>query len=157
MTSARTSGQTRRVCSIFGTHRADGVDLSLLRGHLTGHTSPSAHPRPPPVGFPCRARTATMRRMEWKVGDGEERARRAVQGRREVGAKALWQTTVRQPHVPLQHVTYATPDLLLKHPIVIFATYVWRQMKYLKYVCETLAKTHEKHLKNIRNIQIKHL
>jgi hypothetical protein len=54
----------------------------------------------------------------------------------------------------------ATPDLLLTHPNAIFATNKRRQMKHLKLVSRTLAKTHEKHLTitaNIRNIQIKHL
>jgi hypothetical protein len=48
----------------------------------------------------------------------------------------------------------------LKHPDAIVATYKRRQIKHLKQVSETLAKTPEEHLKiiaNICNIQIKHL
>jgi hypothetical protein len=47
----------------------------------------------------------------------------------------------------------ATPDLLLKHTDTTFTTYVWRQIKQLKHAYEILAKTHEKHLKNI----VKHM
>jgi hypothetical protein len=43
----------------------------------------------------------------------------------------------------------ATPDLLLKYPDAILTTYKRRQMKHLKYVFGTLAKTHEKHLKTL--------
>jgi hypothetical protein len=38
-------------------------------------------------------------------------------------------------------------DLVLKHPDAINATYVRKQIKHLKHVSETLAKTTEKHLK----------
>jgi hypothetical protein len=54
----------------------------------------------------------------------------------------------------------ATLDLLFKHPNAILAAYILRQMKYMKHVSETLAKTSEKHLKTITkhtHIQIKHL
>jgi hypothetical protein len=54
----------------------------------------------------------------------------------------------------------ATSDLLLKHLDITVVTYKRRQMKHLKHVSETLAKTLEKDLKtivNICNIQIKHL
>jgi hypothetical protein len=34
----------------------------------------------------------------------------------------------------------AMPDLLLKYPDTIFATYVYRPMKHLKHASETLAK-----------------
>jgi hypothetical protein len=57
-------------------------------------------------------------------------------------------------------ITYATPNLLLKHPDATVATYKRRQMKHLKRAFETLAQTPEKHLKtiaNICNIQMKHL
>jgi len=43
----------------------------------------------------------------------------------------------------------ATPDILLKYPDAIFATYNRRQMRHLKHVSETLAKTREKHLKTV--------
>jgi hypothetical protein len=46
----------------------------------------------------------------------------------------------------------ATSDLLLKHPDTILATYVCRQMKYLKHASETLTKTPEKHFKIIVKI-----
>jgi hypothetical protein len=70
---------------------------------------------------------------------------------------------MRGPLAPLSlftRIPYATPDLLLKHPDAIFATYKRRKMKHLKHVSETLAKIREKHLKtiaNIRDIQIKYL
>jgi hypothetical protein len=57
-------------------------------------------------------------------------------------------------------ISCATPDLFLKHPDTIVATYKRRQMKHLKQSSETLVKTPEKHLKtiaNIYNIQMKHL
>jgi hypothetical protein len=56
--------------------------------------------------------------------------------------------------------TCATPDLLLKHLDAAFETYVWKQMKYMKHVSETLIKTPEntwKPLQNIHNIEIKYL
>jgi hypothetical protein len=40
----------------------------------------------------------------------------------------------------------------LKHPDTSVATYKRRQMKHLKEVSKTLAKTPEKHLKTIANI-----
>jgi hypothetical protein len=47
----------------------------------------------------------------------------------------------------------ATPDLVMKHSDAILATYKRRQMKHMKHVSETLAKTHEKkHFKTIANI-----
>jgi hypothetical protein len=42
----------------------------------------------------------------------------------------------------------ATPDLLIKHSDAILATYKRRQMKHMNHVSETLAKTHERTLKN---------
>jgi hypothetical protein len=36
---------------------------------------------------------------------------------------------------------HATPDLLLKHPNITLATYVWRQMKHMKHASETLVAT----------------
>jgi hypothetical protein len=47
----------------------------------------------------------------------------------------------------------------LKHSDATVATYKRRQMKHLKQVSKTLAKTPKKHLKiitNICNIQMKH-
>jgi hypothetical protein len=38
----------------------------------------------------------------------------------------------------------AAPDLLLKHPDTILATYKRRQIKHLKHVSQTFTKTHEK-------------
>jgi hypothetical protein len=46
--------------------------------------------------------------------------------------------------VTLQHRQL---DLLLKYPDATLATYVWRQVKHLRHVSETLAKTPEKHCK----------
>jgi hypothetical protein len=40
-----------------------------------------------------------------------------------------------------------TPNLLLKHSDATLATYVSRQMKHLKHVFETLAKTPQNHCK----------
>jgi hypothetical protein len=42
----------------------------------------------------------------------------------------------------------------LKHPDAILATYVRRQMKHLKHVSQTLAKTPEKHLKSLQTYTI---
>ena len=43
----------------------------------------------------------------------------------------------------------------LKYPDASNTTYIWKQMKHLKYASETLAKTPET-IVNIRNIKIKH-
>jgi hypothetical protein len=55
----------------------------------------------------------------------------------------------------------ATPDLLLKHPMKIAATYIWRQFKHLKHASETIEKKHLKHtwktMATLRNIHIKHM
>jgi hypothetical protein len=62
----------------------------------------------------------------------------------------------------------ATPNLFLKHPDAIVATYKRRQMKNLRQASETLAKTLEKTVENyckhrqhpyetLANIRIKHL
>jgi hypothetical protein len=65
----------------------------------------------------------------------------------------------------------ATLNLLLKHPDATLATYVWRQIKHMKYAFETLAATPDlllKHLDetlatyvrnswNTRNMHMKHL
>jgi hypothetical protein len=48
--------------------------------------------------------------------------------------------------------TCATPNLLLKHPDATLAKRL-KINEHLKHASETLAKTHEKHLKTITNIR----
>jgi hypothetical protein len=52
------------------------------------------------------------------------------------------------PHRPDGDMLYSS-DLLLKHTDTTLATSRKRQMKHLKHVSETHAKTFEKHLKTI--------
>ena len=44
-------------------------------------------------------------------------------------------------HARIAIATRATPDILLKHPDATLATYVGRQIKYMKHTSETLAAT----------------
>ena len=63
-----------------------------------------------------------MEGREAKGGVGEERRGRGAPS--EVGAEAMWQAAIRQLLALGAITTYATHDLLLKHPDTTHATYV---------------------------------
>ena len=79
-----------------------GEKTSACSGATTRASPPLAHSGPPtPQAFVCsssrvsrQARTTVARLREGKRGEGEDRARRAVRGRHEVGAEALWQAAI---------------------------------------------------------------
>jgi O-succinylbenzoate synthase len=54
---------------------------------------------------------------------------------------------MRLKHTCIAIITFAAPDLFLKHPDATLATYKRRQMKHLEHVSEML----KKHLKTLEN------
>jgi polyphosphate kinase len=85
---------------------------------------------------------------EEKERRGEERERRAVRGRSEVGGEALWQAAVCQPSGPLQHV---------QHPIYFSNI----QMKHLQHTykdnktLEIYVYSHLQHMQH-QDLLLKH-
>jgi hypothetical protein len=83
---------------------------------------------------------SVMEGREGKGGREEERPRCDAQGRREVGAEAIWQVAIRRPPTPLQHVQNTRSTFKISRWNI--CNIRLKQIKLLKHALETCVYRH---------------